>query len=147
MLKDSTHYQKTAFIWSILFATIGLLAALLLIFALGALSIISDILPSIIAGIIALYAAAAFFGNIAGILIYKFRGRIARYLIGIGLAWICLTMAALAGSSVEFSKTSGSSYDFESFIIKPLIWIACGGLIPSILLGLIFAATIKKRID
>lgn len=145
MEAEENHYRSVALKFSLVFATLGLFSALLILALFGATGVIVDISGSIITGVIALYIAAAGFGLVAGNLIYWLKGRgIGVWLTGIGLAWSCLVISALAGSSVEFLSSSRNWMDFGDYIIKPLIWVMLVGIIPAFILGVLYAATVKK---
>lgn len=145
MEADKNHYKSAAAKCSLLFATIGLLSALLFLALLDGLSLIGYFPKSIMTAVVALYFAAAYFGSVAGSLIYESRGAgLGVWLTGIGLAWLCLGISVLAGSSVEFLSTNRSFEDFGDYIFQPLMWVLLVGIIPAFVLGLLYTATVKK---
>gem|GEM_PF-6076101 len=58
----------------------------------------------ILVGVIALFAATALFGSMAGSLIFRFGLRsFAPRIVGIVLAWVCLFISAISGAVANFS--------------------------------------------
>ena len=91
--------------YSVICATLGLAMALLLVYLiLGVDAISREIFrDSSIIAIVMFYAAAFILGLVAGELIYRAGVRGPRiWLIGIGLAWGCLLISVIAGSSMNF---------------------------------------------
>jgi fructose-specific phosphotransferase system IIC component len=139
-----------------IFATFGLLAALLLAMLLfgfiGLGTFTSRFLASFIAAIVGLYAAALFFGKIASRLINENRNTNLKLgVIGVGVAWGCLLVSVLAGSSVEFfaeiKRSPSLSQAFFDYIFKPLFWVMLFGIIPALFLGRLYATRLRKLLQ
>ena len=109
---NKSRCEDIALKQSLVCATFGLLAALALIAWMfgsadvgAALALPPRMLDSILIAVIALYAAGAYLGRVAGDLIYRDGLQGPRiWVIGIGLAWSCLLISVLAGSSIHFSR-------------------------------------------
>ena len=154
MMKDQC--KDVALKQSLVFATYGLLAALLLTVLLfgfdGVRGLFSKLQSSIsiIVAIVALYAATAILGIIAGNLICRIGRRqdFMIWIIGIGLAWGALFVSVVAGSSVLFFSEMGNSPNmseaFEDYLAKPVFWVMLFGGIPALVLGLLYGAQVKK---
>ena len=146
--------QRVSIMYSVVCATLGLMMALLLVtLILGADAIGREIFrDSSIIAIVALYTAALILGLVAGGLIYRVGVRGPRiWLIGIGLAWSCLLISVVAGSSMNFFSERHNAPSvadaFTDWIIKPLFWIVLLGGLPALGLGLFYAARVKKALS
>jgi hypothetical protein len=146
--------QRVSIRYSVICATLGLMMALLLVaLILGTDAIGREIFrDSSVIAIVALYAAALILGLVAGGLISRIGVHDPRiWLMGIGLAWSCLLISVLAGSSVNFfsekhNAPSGAEA-FTDWIIKPLFWIVLLGGLPALGLGLFYAARVRKALS
>lgn len=147
METSEDRHVEIAALWAVIFATFGILTAFFLLSMIGGVGFIANILMPVLVAVIALYAAAAVFGSVAGLLIYRLRSRVwAIRSVSVVLAWLCLITSCLAGSSVSFLSTNGTSYDFEAYIFRPLFWVMFFGMIPALILGLAYSAVIRERL-
>lgn len=127
---------------------------LLLIFGADKIAVMFDSYQfrgSTVVAVVTLYAAALYFGSVAGSLIYRVGvGDPRVWVVGIGLAWSCLLLAVFAGSSVNFfgEKHSESSVTdvFTDWVFKPVLWVMLVGWLPALGLGLLYAAGVKKAL-
>lgn len=106
----------------------------------------------IMIAVVTLFAAAILFGLVAGNLIYRVGVQSLRvWLIGVALAWSCLLLSVLAGSSINFlsemSGTFGAAKAFQDYVFAPVAWVAIFGLLPAAGLGLLYAASVKKALS
>jgi hypothetical protein len=139
---------------SLVCATLGLLAAFLLLALMGGTQDILfdgkfEMLGAIFVGVAALYAAAYSLGMIASDIVCRIGIKDPRiWLLGVGLAWSCLLIAVLAGSMVNFLSGMGNPPDiaeaFEAYIFTLVFWVMLFGGIPALGLGLLYAARVKK---
>ena len=150
------RYENAIVKLTFIFATFGLLAALLLAMLLfgfiGLGTLLSRFLISFFAAMIGLYAGAMIFGKIASRLISDIGNTNLRLgVIGVGVAWGCLLISVLAGSSVEFfaeiNKSSNLSQAFFDYIFKPFFWVILFGIIPALILGSLYATRLRKIIQ
>ena len=139
-----------------IFATFGLLAALLLAMLLFGLvglgTFTSRFLASFIAAIVGLYAGTIIFGKIASRLISGIRNTNLRFgVIGVGVAWGCLLVSVLAGSSVQFfaeiNRSSSLFQAFFDYIFKPFFWVMLFGIIPALIFGSLYAKRLRKLLQ
>lgn len=147
MKAEKNHYKRAALTLSLIFATLGLLCALLILALFDGINLAMRFPIPIFTGVIGLYSAAYCFGLVAGNLINQFEGQgLGVWCTGIGLAWICLLISALAGSAVEFLPSHRNWQDFGDYIFKPLFWVMLVGIIPALILGVGYTAAVKKFI-
>ncbi|HEY9401440.1 MAG TPA: hypothetical protein VIQ24_02010 [Pyrinomonadaceae bacterium] len=139
---------------SLLFATLGLLAAFLLLALMGVTQGILfngkfEIQGAIFVGVVALYAAAYSLGMVASDIVCRIgiKDPII-WLLGVGLAWSCLLISILSGSMVNFLASMENPPDiakaFAGYIVAPVFWVMLFGGIPALGLGLLYAARVKK---
>jgi hypothetical protein len=144
---------------SLVCATFGLSASLLLIALIFGLAGVRDVfdsstkmLASMLVAVAALYVAAACLGMVAGDLICRVGLQDPRiWVIGVGLAWGCLLISVLAGSSIHFFAGMGNPPDvakaFGDYILKPVFWVMLFGTVPALGLGLLYASRVKKSLS
>lgn len=144
-----SNYQRASIKASVICALFGLLVAALIwgILGVGLHEIIVN--PwfrwPIAVGVIVLFLAAISFGLVAGNLIYRFGLSTYRpAVIGIILAWVCLTISALAAVSVNFVSEIGSAHAFNDYLLRPAGGIIVIGLIPALLLGLVYSVLVRS---
>lgn len=99
-------------------------------------------------GAVGLLCMAYLFGQLAGveILIKKRNYR----LIGVKYGILVLITGTLIGSSVGFlqegiKNIGGFSNPFYDYYFKPMYWISMFGIVPTIIVGLLFGRQIKKE--
>ena len=91
---------------------------------------------------------AYFFGQLAGFeILIKHRNYL---LTGIKYAVLTLITGTLIGSSVGFLQEGikdigGFANPFYDYYFKPLYWVTMFGIIPAIIVGLLFGRQIKKQ--
>jgi hypothetical protein len=153
--RNSNRCESLALKLSLIFATLGLLLAFGIIGLMFGLSGVADVLKlskvsgSIAGGVVALYVAATCLGMVAGNWACRIGVKDTRtWFIGIGLALSCLLISTLAGSSIHFFSEIGNPPDvsgaFEAYVFKPLLWVSLFGAVPALLLGIIYAASLRK---
>ncbi len=144
--------QDVALTQSLVCATLGLLASMLLVgwmFRGTGLRYLPKPLPmlvaSIIISIIGLYAAAACLGTVAGKLICRvgLQG-LWIWIIGVGLAWGCLLVSVLAGSTARFFVEIGNERAFEYYLFTPVFFVMLFGSLPAVGLGIFYATRVRK---
>ena len=143
--------------WSLFFAALGVLAALLLLVLLKIQALITEPAPESLSGIVVglatLCLSAALLGRLAGRIVYRGGNNIAvNLVIGMVLALACLIIAAIAGSAVgvflvvshqpSFIR-SNPLEDIGSISLLILLW--GGG--PAALLGFLYGALVKVILD
>jgi hypothetical protein len=106
---------------------------------------------SVITALVTLYAAALILGLVAGRLIHRVGVRDPRvWIIGVGLAWSCLIFAVIIGSSINFFseiyKEPSVADAFMDWIFKPTFWVLLYGGLPALVLGLLYAAGVRKSL-
>ena len=73
------------------------------------------------------------------------------WIIGVGLAWSCLLISVLAGSSIHFFTEMGNPPDvaaaFKDYIFKPVFWVMLFGSVSALGLGLFYAARVRKSLS
>lgn len=102
---------------------------------------------NIIIGIVIFYLLAYLFGKNAGyeILIQKKNANI----VGLKYGFLTLIITAFLVGWVGFIQEGIEPHDtfwdsFEDYIFKPFFWITIIGLLPSVLVGVLFGKWIKK---
>ena len=99
-------------------------------------------------GAVGLLTMAYFFQQFAGFeILIKHRNYL---LTGIKYGVLTLITGTLIGSSVGFLQEGlkdigGFANPFYDYYFKPIYWVTMFGIIPSILLGLLFGRQIKKQ--
>ena len=135
---------------AVLFATIGLIMALLLVFVMAGTipRFMLDIWHSVAIAVGALYFAAGMLGMAAGSLIDRFRQpAVISGIVGIGLAESTLLIAAVAGAGVGFIAHSREGGAFADYIGKPVFWVMLVGSLPALVLGIIYAYRVRKILE
>lgn len=146
---EESDYKTVGMHKAIFCASIGLLTALVINLLLGTIVLAFNFPVPVIAGVIGLYACAYFYGKIAGQIVHRIgAGNFNVWLIGIILAWSCVITMGLVGSSIYFFKElndSTLSETFFDYIFKPVFWVGFFGVIPALILGLVWAKQMKKE--
>jgi len=99
-------------------------------------------------GAIGLLTMAYFFGQLAGVeILIKHRNYL---LTGVKYGILTLVTGTLIGSSVGFlqegvKNIGGFSNPFYDYYFKPLYWVTMYGIIPAIIVGLLFGHQIKRQ--
>lgn len=136
---------------SLIFATIGLLFALLLVILLLGGATAELVQASPISAITVLggpYLSAAGLGRIVGVLISRFKGQKQKSaLVGILLAESTLLIAALAGAGAEFTASHNDAGAFEDYILKPVGWIMPLGSIVATVLGIVYSRRVRTLLE
>ncbi len=155
-----SQYQRVSIKYSVICATSGLVMA----FALAAMifsllgSSFGEILTNrlfrepIMVAVAALFAAASALGLFAGNLIYRVGAQSSRiWLIGVTLAWSCMLISVLAGGSINFlnemNGTFGAVAAFQGYVFAPVVWVVLVGCLPATVLGLLYAASVRKALS
>jgi hypothetical protein len=148
---------RVAMRWSLLFAALGVLAALLLMVVLKIQALLTGIGPEfgsgIAVGLAMLCLSAALLGRLAGTVVY-FSGNNILVNLGIGvmLALSCVILSAFPGSAVGVLMTlskepsvvsSHAAGDIVGLSLLILLW----GSAPAVLLGLLYGALVKITLD
>jgi hypothetical protein len=99
-------------------------------------------------GVVGLLTAAYFFGQRAGIEIIEKEKN--EYWTGIKFGFLILWTGTIIGSCVGFIKEGidnigTNDNPFVDYFYKPLFWVTIFGLIPVIVVGLLFGRQIKKQ--
>lgn len=152
-----SHCRRVSVKYSVICATLGLAMALLLVLLMFGARGIAEMFDShlfrdsAVTALVTLYAAAVTLGLVAGGLICRVGLRGPRvWLIGIGLAWCCLLLAVLVGSSMNFfgemHNEPSASDAFTDWIFKPAFWVVLFGGLPASGLGLLYAAGVRKAL-
>lgn len=150
--------QRVSVKYSVICATFGLAAALLLVILVFGAAEAREMSgryvfqESSVVAVTTLYAAALVLGLVAGGLIYRVGVRDPRiWLIGVGLAWSCLFLSVFTGSSMNFLTERhdgpGAADAFLDWVIKPVFWVGLLGVLPALALGLLYAARVKKALS
>jgi hypothetical protein len=99
-------------------------------------------------GAVGLLTMAYFFGQLAGVeILIKKRNY---WLAGVKYGILVLITGTLIGSSVGFlqegiKNIGGFSNPFYDYYFKPMYWILMFGIVPAIIVGLLFGLQIKKQ--
>lgn len=99
-------------------------------------------------GAIGLLTMGYFFGRLAGVEILVKRKN--ELLIGIKYGLLTLVTGTLIGSSVGFIQEGvddigGFSNPFYDYYFKPLYWVTMYGIIPVLIVGIMFGRQIKRN--
>jgi len=126
-------------LYAVVFAGIGCLCALMLLFLLNGMGIFSKGMNTIgiVVGVLGLFFSAYIFGQWAGNLIAT-RSKLTAAFIGIGVALTVLEFSIITGSMVGFLSDRspwGLSERFFTWVVKSMYWISLYGFIPVIILG------------
>ena len=128
---------------TLIFASVGLSFELLIVLLLGFGSRTDFIFP-VGVSIVGPYLAAILLGILFGtILDRKPPGKSRFFIGGMLVAWLCLIVQALFGSSVEYLRNSDQLDAFWDYIFKPFFWIVFLGTIPAIAIGALYSVRIK----
>lgn len=150
-----SQYQRVSVKFSVICAAAGLATAALLaatlfrLVGVGLHEILA--LPvfqkPVIVAVVMLFAAAALLGAVAGNLIYRVGSEgYGVWLIGVALAWSCLFISALAGSSVNFFAEVHDGGAFIDYLVRPMLGVMLVGGIPALVLGLVYAVGVRKSL-
>lgn len=139
---------------SILCATLGVVAAFLLLIPLGAigLAINGDSTFNLIlfTSLAALYLAASSLGKVAGRFLCKTSEPMPIVLVGVGLALSCLVISVLTGSFslvlVGIIRGASDSTDLVTYVIVPLVGVLLWGGVPAAGLGVLYGVLVRKQL-
>ena len=122
----------------------------------------SEFLPHTIIGIIAFYTCGYFFGRMAGndILVKRLNYIWVGSLWGLRTLLSTVFLASLTGfffgikhslhylQTIEDMKHSTFIYDnFIDYIVKPMFWFSIFGILPTIVIGILFGWRIEKKAE
>jgi len=148
-----SHYQRASIQASLICAIFGLLAAGLInaIFwgilggGIQEIMIAPWFRGPIVVAILVLFVASIALGYIAGGFIYRFGLQTnVTAIVGIALAWCCLFLSAVVGTSVNYFSEMGELDAFHDYIVKPATSVIVVGLLPALLLGLVYSAIVRS---
>ena len=139
---------------SILCATLGVLAAFLLLIPLGAIGIAvnGDITFKLILFISlgALYLAASFLGTMAGRFLCKRSNQMLNVIVGVGLALGCLAISVLTDSLsvvvVNIISGSPDSNDLVTYLVVPFVVVLVYGAVPAVVLGVLYGVLVGTNL-
>ena len=139
---------------SILCATLGVLAAFLLLIPLGAIGLAvngdSTFKLILFISLGALYLAAASLGKMAGRFLCKKSNLMPSVIIGVGLALGCLAISVLTGSLslVVANIIRGSPYstDLVTYLVVPLVVVFIYGGVPAVAIGVLYGVLVGKQL-
>lgn len=139
---------------SILCATLGVVAAFLLLIPLGAIGIAVNgdrafkLILLICLG--ALYLAASSLGKMAGRFLCNRSSQMLNVIIGVGLALACLAISVLTGSLsvvvVNMIGGSPDSNDLVTYLVVPLFIVFVYGGVPAVVLGVIYGVLVTTQL-
>ena len=132
---------------TLVFASIGLSMELLIVLLLGFGSRLDFMFP-VGVSIFGLYLAAIVFGSLFGTILDRQHlnsGRL--FICGTLVAWFCLIIQTLFGSSVEFFRNISHAHAFQDYVFKPFFWVVFLGTIPSLAVGALYTVRIKHRLS
>jgi hypothetical protein len=139
----------------LLCATLGVLAATLLITPWGAIEIALGSEARFLFGLFialgALYMASAYFGRVAGKFVCRTGNKMTTNLgVGVSLALGSLAISVLAGSiSLLLMDNLGQSRDSSgllTIIVGPLFWVFVFGGAPAVLLGVLYGILVGTQL-
>jgi hypothetical protein len=143
--------------WSVLFAALGVLTALLLLVLLKIEALVTDPGPELTAGIVVglatLFLSAVLLGRLAGRVVYLGGNNIVvNLVIGLALALGCVIIPAIAGSLVGVLIVVSQQPSFVgSTPLKDIgalsFLILFYGGAPAVLLGLLYGVLVKVTLD
>ena len=122
----------------------------------------SEFLPHTIIGIIAFYTCGYFFGSMAGndILVKRLNYILVGSLWGLRTLLSTVFLTSLTGfflgimhslhylQTIEDMKHSTFIYDnFIDYIVKPMFWFSIFGILPTIVIGILFGWHIEKKAE
>jgi hypothetical protein len=140
---------------SVLCATLGVLAACLILTAWGAIAGIavnSDGLFKVIVfiSLVALYLAASCLGKLAGRFLCKRSSQMLNVIIGVGLALSCVAISVLTGSLslvvVNMIVGSPDSTDLATYLVVPLLVVLIYGGAPAVILGVLYGVLVGTQL-
>jgi hypothetical protein len=143
--------------WSLLFAVLGVLTALLLLVLLKIQALITEAGPElqvgIVAGLATLCLSAGLLGRLAGRIVYRSGNNILfNLVIGLALALACVIITAVAGTLagvllvVSRQPSFVSSNPLQDVAALSLLILFYGGA-PAALLGLLYGVLVKVTLD
>jgi hypothetical protein len=150
-----SHYQRASVKASLICATFGLLTAGFInaIFwgilggGIHEFFVVPGWRNPIIVAIIVLFVASIAFGYVAGSFVYRFGLQTnVTSIIGIALAWCCLFLSAVGGPSVNYFANTREMDAFHDYIVKPAAWVIVVGLLPALLLGLLYSYLVRSNL-
>ena len=139
---------------SLICATLGVVAACLLLIPLGATGIAltsnSSFKLILLISLGALFLAASSLGKMGGRFLCKTRSLILSVIIGVGVALGSLAISVLSGSlSVVVGNMiigSADSTDLVTYLVVPLLVMLIYGGVPSIALGILYCVLVRKQL-
>ncbi len=139
---------------SILCATLGVLAACLLLIPLGAIGLAvngdSTFKLILFISLGSLYLAASSLGQVAGRFLCKTSSLMVSLIIGAGLALGCLVISVLTGSVslmvVNMISGSPDATDLVTYLVVPLVVVFIYGGVPAVLLGVLYGVLVGKQL-
>ncbi len=103
---------------------------------------------NIMVGVVVMLACGHFYGQFAGrlILINKWNYMLTGFMIGVAVIVTTTFFASWVGFIQEGLQYIGTNHDpFQDYIITPLISVSVFGLIPTLIVGIWFGNSIKKK--
>ncbi len=134
---------------TLLFATLGLLAQLVILYSLGLLNIglLESFYPQLITYLLALLITAVLSGFLVSIILKnRSVSRLMIGIVGIVVAESCLIIPVFVGAMVTYSWNPGSPNAFYSYVIKPVTTFVVFGCIPAAIFGLVYAERLRDRL-
>ena len=143
--------------WSLLFAALGVLAALLLVVGLKIQALLTDPAPefqtALVVGLATLCLSAALLGRLGGGIVYRSGNKLwANLVVGVMLALACVIISASAGALVGVLLVVSKQPAFvRSNWLKDAgglsLLILFFGFGPAVLLGLLYGVLVKVTLD
>jgi hypothetical protein len=143
--------------WSLLFAALGVLAALLLLVLLKIQALLTDpgseFLTAMVVGLVTLCVSAFLLGRLAGRIIYRGGNNVlVNLVVGVMLAFGCVIISANAGALVGVLLVVSKQPAFvRSNVLKDAgslsLLILFYGFAPAVLLGLLYGVLVKVTLD
>jgi hypothetical protein len=148
---------KVGMRWSLLFAALGVLAAVLLLVLLKIQALLTDagseFLTAMIVGLVTLCVFAVLLGRLAGRIIYRGGNNVLVNLVaGVLLAFACMIISANAGTLAGVLLVVSKQPAFvRSNVLKDAgslsLLILFYGFAPAVLLGLLYGVLVKVTLD
>ena len=139
-------------------AALGVVAAIVMVRAIGIPSFIVPLNPptkEMIVGLIALFIAAAWLGKKAGMyLCDKSHDTAMNVLVGLGVAFGSISISVMTGTLFSFVSMAGEIFGSVNFnplyvllgFFIPLFIVLLFGAIPAILLGILYGFLVRNRL-